>query len=347
MKLIVVFALTVANALVFEHCRLSGAEEMRPKGNVAISIKVDRFQPADNPVIIEMTLKNVGDENISWWCGGPDRYPGDRYFRVETRLGLDVSWRSTPCSNGQYSMGSGFHLPLKPGESIVVPLAVAIEIPTPKTKPRQLSDIVETVFVRVRPVEWMMEKVEEANVEISIGRQVLDERRFHMISSVSEHGSSFWRHVAGKYADEVVIDAMVKLAETDCRPLASTAAAVLASQPTLPENAGINLASAIKRWGADGKVSQELCVAALKSHSPYAREQVLNLLKNLRDEQAVNALTEALMTSPGDISWLKTAHDAIESLHQEPALSERNKRQTQRVVEWLNSRIKYPDSAGK
>ena len=332
---------------MFEHSRLLSAEEMRPKGNVAISIKADRFQPADNPVIIEMTVSNVGDDNVSWWCGGPDRYPGDNCFRVETRRGLDVSWRNTPCSNGQYSIGSGLIMHLKPGDSIVVPLVVAIEIPAPKTKPRQLSDTVETVFVRVRPVEWMMEKVEEANVEISISRQVLDERRFHMISSVSEHGSLFWRHVAGKYADEVVIDAMVKLAETDCRPLASTAAAMLASQPTLPENAGINLASAIKRWGEDGKVSRELCIAALKSHSPYARKQVLDLLKVLRDEQAVYDLTEALMTSPGDISWLKTAHDAVQNLQEEPALSEGNKRQTERVAKWLNSRIKYPDSSSK
>jgi hypothetical protein len=345
MKRSALFARAIASALLFVCPHLPGAEDPSPKGKVAITMKADRIQPAENPVIIEMTVENVGDENVSWWCGGPDSYPGDKYFRAETRLGLDRSWRSTPCSNGQYNLGSGTIVHLKPGESIVVPLVVAVDIPAPKRMPL-LNDDVGAVLVRVRPVEWMMEKVEEAYVEISAGRQVLDERRFHLISSVSEHGSSFWRHVATKHADDVVIDAMVKLAGNECRPLASNAARVLAGQQTLQEAVGTDLAWAVRRWGADGKVSQDLCIAALKSHSREAREQVLDLLKKIREEQALSGLTEALMTSPGDISWLKRARDAVEFLQQEPGLSETNKRQAKRVVDWLDSRIKYPDSSG-
>ncbi len=337
---ITIFRKTARIAILVGVLSLNAAEE-KNQGDVSLSIKANRLQPMGMPVVIEVTLKNVGVDTVTWWCGGPDRYPGERYFRVETRLGTDSSWRSASSTNGQYTSGSGIHHSLKPGETIIVPLAVPVS--TPRTKSAsKLDEVVDSVHIRVEPIDWRSSEVAEVYAQISLSRQILDERRYLMISSISEHGTPFWKHVAEDYADDVVLDAMIKAASVDCLPLVQKAASVLAHQKTLIEQGGNNLALAVRHWYTAGNLCEDLVVAALKTHSPTARYETLEILKVTRDERVVRTLTEALMISPGDRAWMLQARDAVDVIRNEPGVSHANAEQAKRVIEWIEARMKYP-----
>src|SRR4051794_35285209 len=102
------------------------ADDARPQGEVQITAKADREQPTGWPLVVEVTLTNSGARAISWWCGGPEIYPGAEHFVVEVRYGPESEWHSVQPTNGQYTEGSGGNRELKPGESIVVPLAIPV-----------------------------------------------------------------------------------------------------------------------------------------------------------------------------------------------------------------------------
>ena len=84
------------------------------------------IQPAGLPVIVELTLKDIGKEPLQYWCGGPAEYPPATHFAVEVAPGGTAGKvRTVKCVNAQYEQGSGIFGAVDPGTSMKFPLSIA------------------------------------------------------------------------------------------------------------------------------------------------------------------------------------------------------------------------------
>jgi len=272
------------------------AREM--KGEVTLTVNADRKQPAGWPVVVELTVRNTGKEPVSWWCGGPGIYPGAEHFAVRVRYGRETVWQDATGSNGQYTEGSGRARQLASGESIVVPLAVPV---------RKLESSSLGVTVSILPRDWHAAEPVECFVSVIEDAQRAEQMRVSVIQAVLNR-NAFWMHVAERYPDPVVMDAMLKLVTLDCAPIVSISAHVLARQATLPEEAGKDFAAVVKRWLPQkarpewGGLQDDVTRAALATKSEAARRAVLELLQSAPDAQARSILISALRVSAAGLS---------------------------------------------
>jgi hypothetical protein len=312
------------------------AADPQTQGEVAITVSADSEQPSGWPIVVELTLTNVGEEPIRWWCGGPDVYPGAEHFRVRVHQGLEDDWREVKPTNGQYVEGSGTHRQLKSGESITVPLALPVE--------KKVG-----ASFRILPREWRADKVAEVTVLISDDPVYADRRRDRMIESALGQTDSFWRHIAERYADAVVIEAMLRSVMEDDALVVAGAARVLAKQDTLPESAGGDFAALVRRWLARsprpewGGLREDIVRAALKTRSEKARTAVLDAMRAAPDATSRWIVLDALRVSPGYREWLRRARAAIIDLQKASPRDIELARQSKEAVDWLDSRLEHPN----
>ncbi len=123
----------------------------------------------------------------------------------------------------------------------------------------------------------------------------------------------FQRHLAERYADPVVIDALVKLVTVDNAPIVTGVAPILAAQRELPLDAGDALAGAVRRClpRSEYGLRESVVGAALKTRSEPARKAVLEALRDPSDVGARWIAIDALRLSPGDPAWLQRARPAM------------------------------------
>jgi hypothetical protein len=313
----------------------NGGAATRPveRGEVALKAEAERYEAAGWPVIVDVTMTNVGKGPVTWWCGGPDRYPGAEHFAVRVRYGAESEWHEVEATNGQYVAGSGVTRELKLGESIVVPLAIPVE------KSGGVS-------FTIRPRSWGEDKGVDGYVEVREGRKYVDRVRARAIGGAICGTSPFWRHVAEWYADGVVVDAMLKLVTVDDWPVVAGAADVLARQKRLPEGAAGRMADVVRRWlprspePAWGGLREDVVEAALKTRGEAARRAVLDEMVTARDAATRSVALEGLRTSPGDEGWLRRAREAVVALQRSAPDDVELARQANLAVEWLDARMK-------
>lgn len=308
------------------------AADPPPKGTVQLSAELEGEQSAGWPVIVEVTVKNSGGAPISWWCGGPDRFPGGQDFEVQVRYGADNDWHTVEPTNGQYVEGSGISETLQPGKSIVVPLAI------PVTR-------ADGMHLRIHTKPWDSGEGVEKYVVVRQDRHYREKREAQVIAAVTGQTSPCLQHLADAYADAVVVDALLKLATLDNVPVAAAAARSLAHQKTLPAEAGSALATSVAaRMGPAfqrdaGTLCADLTRAALKTQSETARATILHLLTISDAPDLRMILLEPLMVSPGDEAWLRRAKAAVDAL---PDTTQELTTEKQRVSHWLDARISNP-----
>jgi len=322
----------------------AGAEQPQ-KGTVALSLAMDAGQPSGWPIVGEVTVTNMGKDDVSWWCGGPDKYPPAQHFAVKVRYGAETNWHEVTPSNGQYVMGSGFDRILTPGESIVVPLAIPINLPDSGDTLAKQDGRMGGVTIRVSTRRWVSNPV-ETYVTVYDKQEHLDKRRARVISATIDGGAPFWRHVGERYSDAVVLDAMLKLVTIDCVPITAGAAQLLARQPVMPKESGDGFALLVKRWVPRsprpqwGGLRENILSAALKTQSEPARKAVLDLLRDKPDERTRWLLINALCLSPGGQHWLTRAREAIIDFGKTSPDDEKLTQEVKRATNWLNSRLK-------
>lgn len=307
------------------------------QGDVTLTIRHDSPQPAGWPIVVELTLTNTGPQPIGWWCGGPDVYPPAQHFNVQVRYGAEIDWHTVQTTNGQNIIGSGFTRQLKPGESMVVPLAIPVEKE-------------EGISIRIEPGQWgetwRMDKPAEAYVQLLRDRRYADQRRAEVIEAAISQRPAFGRHLAEQYADTVVIDAMLKLVTVDNAPITAGAARVLARQKTLPQSAGHDFAVLVPRWLSLsprpewGGLQANVVEAALKTQSDAARKAVLDVLNHPTEPNARRIALDQLRSSPGDDDWLRTVKGEIIAVQQTSPDDAELAKQTKLAIEWLDSRLK-------
>jgi len=317
------------------------------KGKVALSFKADSQQPVGGPVVVEITLTNLGSETIHWWCGGPARYPKASDFAVEASYyGYRWQLNSKLFSNGQYEQGSGRGVDLAPGESIMAPLAVVLSAPENVKLPTG-PPVFDHIHLYVSTVAWETEQPPEVYVSLKDDKKTLDERRTQLIKAITSSGPPFWLHMAQTYADPVVIEALLKLSTIDVEPMCSNARTALAWQPRLPESAGKDLAALVRKICIPGKSFStysppgDLLRAALKTLAEEAREAVLGCLKTADDPETCKALYNHLVHSPGDAAWYQRARQAIVEQDKTHPINTATSREAKNAVDSLEQSIKY------
>lgn len=315
---------------------MAHAADAPKQGEVTITVSADREQPSGWPIVVELTLTNVGNEPISWWCAGPGTYPGAEHFIVQVRHGVEDDWRDMRPTNGQYIEGSGNDRQLKPEESITVPLALQVENKS------------ESSF-RILPRDWRADKFAEVSVLLSDDPVYADRRRARVIEAVLGQTDPFWRHIAERYADAVVIEAMLRSVMEDDALIVAKAAYVLARQGKLPEDAGDDFAALVRRWFPQspppewGGLREDIVAAALKTRSEEARNAVLAAMRSAPDARSRRIVMGALCVSPGDSKWLRRVRAAIVSLHKASPRDVELARQAKEAVVWLDSRLEHPE----
>ncbi len=177
LKVLGLFAITV---------NLAQAADTSKANEVSLSIKADREQALGWPLIVDLTVTNAGKQPISWWCGGPDLYPGAEHFVVEVRYGSDTTWHKVPASNGQYVEGSGFNRLLAPGEKIVVPLAVSIELLDSGDDLSKQDGNIGGVSMRITPREWHAATTAETHTTVWSSSVYADRQRSRAIKAILE-----------------------------------------------------------------------------------------------------------------------------------------------------------------
>jgi hypothetical protein len=91
--------------------------------DATIDLKADATQPAGVPVLVTVTLTNMSKKPLTYWCGGPGRYPG--LFNTLVSIVDDKGNESTSVlTNGQYMMGSGIVETIAPGQSVTFPASL-------------------------------------------------------------------------------------------------------------------------------------------------------------------------------------------------------------------------------
>jgi hypothetical protein len=315
---------------------MAHAADAPAQGEVAITASADREQPGNWPVVVELTVTNVGKEPISWWCAGPGPYPGDQHFIVQVRQRAEDDWRDVKPTNGQYTEGSGTYCDLKPGESITVPLALPAEKKS------------ESSF-RILPREWRADEFAEVSVRRSDDPVYADRWRARAIEAVLGQPDPFWRHIAERYADAGVIEAMLSSVMEDDALIVAKAARVLAWQGKLPEDAGGDFAVLVRRWFPQsplpewGGLREDIVAAALKTQSEEARTAVLAAMRAAPDARSRWIAINALRLSPGDVEWLRRARAAIIRLQRASPRDIELARQSKEAVVWLDSRLEHPE----
>src|SRR5262249_4234453 len=200
-------------------------------------------------------------------------------------------------TNGQYVVGSAFGRHLKPGKSITVPLALPVE------KKSEIS-------FRILPRQWRADKFAEVSVLLSDDPLYADRRRARVIEAVLGQTDYFWLHIAERYADAAVIEAMLSAVMEDDALIVAKAAGVLASQGKLPEGAGSDFAALVRRWLPQsprpewGGLREFIVAAALKTQSEEARTAVLAAMRAAPDATSRWIAINALRVSPGHGEWL-------------------------------------------
>lgn len=312
---------------------------------VELSLDLQRNQAAGFPIVVNVNVKNIGKDKIRWWCGGPKQYPGGEHFDVSVRYNADRDWREVSPSNGQYVQGSGFTRFLKPGESIVVPLAIPLELPDSGLELSKKNGNLGGVSLRISPKTWDSNGPAEAYVTVWNKREYLDARRQSMIKAIFDETDCFNRHLADQYADEAVVDAMLKLVSIDCGPVALRAAKALGQQPSLPNEMGEELVEVARRWmnpprGIEfHEIISPISAAALKTRSKLVRKEILHQLETATDSRAKRNIIDALALSKGDLSWLEQARSAIESVQVASSDDKELARRATWAIKWLDSRI--------
>ncbi len=91
-----------------------------PFPDYTLDVQVGPTYPAGLPILLTIKLTNQGKTPLTYWCGGPGRYPPFRGVRASVTLEGGKPTLA-PLSNGQYERGSGQIRQIIPSESMQIP----------------------------------------------------------------------------------------------------------------------------------------------------------------------------------------------------------------------------------
>jgi HEAT repeats len=236
-------------------------------------IQAERTQPAGAPVLLTITLTNVGNSSRIYWCGGPASYPDASWYmaRVMDEHGKS---RELPLSNGQFHEGSGGIREVKPGEQVVFPAAFD---PLPAGSYTIQIGKGKSTFVTVKDDPERLR------------------RRNHDILARIRKGEAFAQHLPATYPNKFLSDALLEDLRSEDDNVALQSASALFGYRELPGNAAARFNIAVReRLACRSGMLNYVVLMAAEIGSDEALEPVLNVAHRGPDtgtrEQAVHAL---------------------------------------------------------
>jgi hypothetical protein len=187
-------------------------------------VEAEKTQPAGVPILVRITLTNIGQTPISYWCGGPAKYPGAHKFSARI-MDDKGQTREATLSNGQYEMGSGVFRRIQPGQSVTLPAALE---PLPAGS--------YTIQVG---------EGKPGKVSVKDDPQLLQAREQDLLKRIRQ-GEPFAQHVARKVATESVTRALLQDLLSEDQQVALQAARTLEKVEKMPADSGTAINKAMR-----------------------------------------------------------------------------------------------------
>jgi hypothetical protein len=271
----------------------ASANEALPSAR--LDVKIAEATLVGRPVLIEVTVANSGSAPISYWWGGPGKYPNAERFRVALTSNEGKTQEVVP-SNGQYVEGSGGDLKIAPGESIKVPLAIPALAAGKWTL--QVSCVEERSFSEkaggARHVNWpAVDKTAGGVFTVKDDAQARERWDKEVLARIRGGTDVFSQHVASCYRIMgVLMPLLGDLSGSDDKA-ALLAVNTLFQTQTLPLDTDKAVRKAVaaqlKRDAYKANLNLLACLMGLAGHQPSDRML-----------EAVLAVAHSDLYSPGD-----------------------------------------------
>jgi hypothetical protein len=232
-------------------------------------VEADEVQPAGAPILVRITLTNTGQKVITYWCGGPAKYPGAHAFtaRITNERGKT---RESVLSNGQFQGGSGGNCPIQPGQSVTLPAALE---PLPAGS-----------------YTLQVGKGKPAKIIVKDAPELTREREQDILKRVRK-GEPFAQHVSAKFPTGPVTAALLQDLLSEDQQVAFQAAYALYCAEKIPADSGaiVNKAMRMHLDAVEKKQHREtsplIYLAFLAAHvgSDEAMSAVLTLAHSNMD----------------------------------------------------------------
>ncbi len=243
-------------------------------------VRAESAQPADAPILITVTLTNSGNKSITYWCGGPGNYPDAASYKARV-TDSQGKVREVRLSNGQAQAGSGAYEEIKPGQTVVMPAALA---PLP-------------------PGRYTIQVGRGKSAQVMVKRDPqLARKRDQDILKRIRKGEPFAQHVAAEYPNKAVGQALFQDLLSEDRQIAFHAAFTLVDSREIPDNSVAIIRQAMqkqldleaKRRSRNTEVLIYLAFLAAKVGSEEAMAPVLALAGSDFDGETRQRAVEAL-----------------------------------------------------
>ena len=272
---------------------------------VVTNVVAEETKSSGAPVLVRITVTNVGQAPFTYWCGGPATYPGAHHFvaHVTDEPGRT---REAHLSNGQYQMGSGTERQVLPGQSVTLPAAL-----------EPLSAGTYTIQVG---------NCKLVRVIINDDEQLAVKREQNVLKRARQ-GEPFAQHVAARFPADSVTRALLQDLASKEEQVSLRAATTLGQFEKLPADSGplveramqIHLTAELKKrirqtnlliqlailagnLGSDQAMSAVLALAVSTLDS-QTRGRAINQLGRFKQEQAAKALRGFLRDMNDDVRF--------------------------------------------
>jgi hypothetical protein len=300
--------LPFAIALVFPALLVRAAP---PGPSALLTLSAPATQPANDPVLLTLTVYNTGYTSLGYWCGGPGDYPDVRDFQVSvhplTPMPLDAG--SLKLTNGQRSDGTGAMHWIAPGQTARVPAALA---PLPVGKYRIIiqceADGTHQDGI-LRTVTWpALQSARPLEIEIRDEPSLRDARRREILARVRS-ADPFAQYVAVVFPEPALHDAIAEDLASDNPIVVERAMDGLWGDGPPNQADAPRVFKAIDRHlrpppgGIDFAMMERLLAAIGTDRSPAARELVAKVAA-ARPEGRVHQAAVSTLGKIGPKPWI-------------------------------------------
>jgi hypothetical protein len=263
-------------------------------------VEADEIQPVGAPIRIRITVTNTGKKPISYWSGGPEKFPQADLFEARITDGRGKTHKAD-LSNAQARMGSGGMLQIQPGESVTLPAAFQ-------------SLPIGSYTIQVG-------NGKSAKVTVKDDPKLLQGYEQSVLNGVGK-GEHLARHLAAKYPTEEITKALVNELLSDDQKVAFQAAYTLCRIKKLPADTGAMVNKAVRKnidseatqlnydvlqWlgflAADVGSDEALSAVLLLIEKKRATGSVIYDMGKFKQERAVKALRDVLKDERLDIRF--------------------------------------------
>lgn len=173
--------------------------------SASLSISGDAVQPAGEPVMVQLLIRNTGTKAMPYWCSGPGEYPDASDFSA-TLVNADGQVQKITLANGQNPGADGRQMELAAGRS--VQFAVTMGIVQPGSYQLSIESAAQ-ISGPLGILTWpAMRSAGVFHIEVRHENELAAKRDARIVAGVRA-GDPFARFVASTWRRRAVREALV------------------------------------------------------------------------------------------------------------------------------------------